>query len=214
MMFLSKSKTRAVHHYHDEREKDNKGDDGEASTSLTVWTKSLVYSCSGFTVIGSDGGLAYRVDNYTGRPDQTILMDGSGNPIFTICRRKKLRLLDYWLVYEGEVCKHSNNDMQKPMFCVRKNMRRLRQTKVDDVVAYVYCGVSENRCMYVVEGSFTHRSCKILDESRRVVAEIRKKEGLPKGASFGLEVFHLIIKPDFHCRFAMAIVLLLDQMYS
>ncbi|XP_042031454.1 protein LURP-one-related 17-like isoform X2 [Salvia splendens] len=185
MIFLSKSKSRTVHHYHDES-----GDDGEASTSLTVWTKSLVYSCSGFTVIGSDGGLAYRVDNYTGRPDQTILMDGSGNPIFTICRRKK------------------------PMFCVRKNNMRLRQTKVDDVVAYVYCGILENRCMYVVEGSFTHRSCKILDESRRVVAEIKKKEAMPKGASFGLEVFHLIIKPGFHCKFAMAIVLLLDQMYS
>ncbi|KAG6391088.1 hypothetical protein SASPL_148837 [Salvia splendens] len=206
MIFLSKSKSRTVHHYHDES-----GDDGEASTSLTVWTKSLVYSCSGFTVIGSDGGLAYRVDNYTGRPDQTILMDGSGNPIFTICRRKKLRLLDYWLVYEGEFDMKSP---QKPMFCVRKNNMRLRQTKVDDVVAYVYCGILENRCMYVVEGSFTHRSCKILDESRRVVAEIKKKEAMPKGASFGLEVFHLIIKPGFHCKFAMAIVLLLDQMYS
>ena len=91
---------------------------------------------------------------------------------------------------------------------------RLRQTKMDDVVAYVYCGILENRCMYVVEGSFTHRSCKILDESRRVVAEIKKKEAMPKGASFGLEVFHLIITAGFHCKFAMAIVLLLDQMYS
>lgn len=89
----------------------------------------------------------------------------------------------------------------------------IRQTKLG-VLAYVYCGMSENRCMYVVEGSFTHRSCKILDESMRVVAEIKKKEAMLEGASFGLDVFHLIIKPGFHCRFAMAIVLLLDQMYS
>ena len=88
MLFSSKSKSRTVHHYHDERDKENKEDSGEASTSLTVWTKSLLYGCSGFSVIGSDGGLAYRVDNYSCRPDHTVLMDGSGNPIFTICRRK------------------------------------------------------------------------------------------------------------------------------
>ncbi|XP_047973724.1 protein LURP-one-related 17-like [Salvia hispanica] len=213
MLFSSKSKSRTVHHYHEERDKENGEDSGEASTSLTVWTKSLLYGCSGFSVIGSDGGLAYRVDNYSCRPDHTVLMDGSGNPIFTICRRKKLGLLDYWLVYEGDVCKHSNNESMKPMFYARKNMS-LRQTKVDDVLAYIYCGMSEKRCMYVVEGSFRHRSCKILGESGRAVAEIKKKEAMSKGASFGLEVFDLVTKPGFHCRFAMAIVLLLDQMYS
>ncbi|KAH6761027.1 hypothetical protein C2S52_008290 [Perilla frutescens var. hirtella] len=215
MVFFLKSKSRTVvHHYHEEREKEKKRDGNEASTSLTVWRKSLIFSCSGFTVIGSDGGLAYRVDNYTGRPDEIILMDG-------------LRLLDnYWLVYDGEVGKYSNNsdDMMEsssnkeklPIFCVRKstNNYSMRQTKLDQVIAYVYCGVSEKRWMYTVEGSYAHRSCKILDDSRRVVGEIKKKQGMRGGASFGLEVFDLIVMPGFDSQFAMAFVLLLDQMFS
>lgn len=97
MLLLSKSRSGTVHHHHDERETDSKGGgdgdgdgdgNGKASTSLTVWRKSLVFNCSGFTVIGSDGGLAYRVDNYTGRPNLILLMDGSGHPIFTLSRRK------------------------------------------------------------------------------------------------------------------------------
>lgn len=124
---------------------------------------------------------------------------------------QKLRLLDYWHVYEGEVVEYNTkSSSKKPIFCVRKNMNiNMRQARVD-VLAHVYC---EKRCVYAVEGSFTHRSCKILDDSRRIVAEIKKKEALLEGASFGLEVFHLIVKPDFNCRLAMAIVLLLDQMY-
>lgn len=60
----------------------------EAYLSLTVWRKSLVYSCKGFTVIGSNGSLVYRVDNYSNRPNQIFLMDASGFPIFTICPPK------------------------------------------------------------------------------------------------------------------------------
>lgn len=77
----------------------------------------------------------------------------------------------------------------------------------------------------MVEGSYANRSCKVIDqESRRVVAEIRKKErikmggrgggGEGGGVSFGLEVFILIIHPGFDPAFAMAVVLLLDQMFS
>ena len=61
---------------------------GGAWTSLTVWRKSLVLSCNGFTVIDCKGNLVFRVDNYAGRPEEVILMDGSGKPILTICRRK------------------------------------------------------------------------------------------------------------------------------
>lgn len=61
--------------------------------SLTVWRKSLIFSCKGFTVIGSDGNLVYRVDNYSGSRSQTILMDASGKPILTICRHKVIDIL-------------------------------------------------------------------------------------------------------------------------
>lgn len=66
----------------------------------------------------------------------------------------------------------------------------------------------------MIEGSYTHRSCKVLDESRTVVAEIKRKEDIKGGVSFGLEVFLLVVQPGFDPGFAMALVLLLDQMFS
>ncbi|KAL0408129.1 UNVERIFIED_CONTAM: protein LURP-one-related 8 [Sesamum radiatum] len=218
MLLFLKSTSRTVHHCHEEEGVQyNKysSSDEEACVSLTVWTKSLVFSCKGFTVIGPDGSLVYRVDNYTGRPDQTLLMDGSGNPIFTICRRKKLGLADNcWQVYEGEMGNNDiNSSSKKPMFCVRKNTSIMR-TK-PSVLAYVSGGIlSERGQTYTIEGSYVHRSCKILDETKRVVAEIKKKEALPGGVSFGPEVFDLIVKPVIESRFAMAFVILLDQMFS
>ncbi|KAL0393601.1 UNVERIFIED_CONTAM: protein LURP-one-related 17 [Sesamum latifolium] len=178
MLLCLNSTSRTVHHYQEQQNKINVISDEAACTSLTVWRKSLVFGCSGFTVIASDGSLAYRVDNYTCRPDQILLMDGSGNPIFTIGRPKKLRLVhNYWQVYEGEVGKNIKNSSKKPVFCARKNTKLMGMTK-PNVLAYVYCGVSDvRRGTYVVEGSYGHRSCKILDESRRVVGEIKKKEG-------------------------------------
>ena len=84
------------------------------------------------------------------------------------------------------------------------------------VLAYVFRDVSDKRsCAYVIEGSYTHRSCKVLDEwSKKVVAEIRRKGETIGGVSFGVEVFQLIVQPDFEPRFAMGFVLLLDQMFS
>ncbi|KAL8543569.1 hypothetical protein ACS0TY_004217 [Phlomoides rotata] len=211
VLFLKKTTSRVVHHYHEEQENKDKH---ETSTSLTVWTKSLVFSCTGFTVIGSDGGLAFRVDNYTGRPDEITLMDGSGNPIFTICRRTKLRLLDnFWFVYEGEGKHIRSSNSTKPVFCVRKNIK-FRQTKEKNVLAYVYCGVSDKRHTYTVEGSYTHRSCKILDESGRIVGETKKKEKTVGGVSLGSDVYHLNVKPGFESGLAMVIVVLLHQMFS
>ena len=54
----------------------------------------------------------------------------------------------------------------------------------------------------------------MLDESRRIVAEIRRTDAVNSGVSFGLEVFVLIVRTGFNPNFAMAIVLLLDQMFS
>uniref|UniRef100_A0A6N2KZR9 Uncharacterized protein n=1 Tax=Salix viminalis TaxID=40686 RepID=A0A6N2KZR9_SALVM len=58
-------------------------------TLLTVWRKSLLISCNGFTVFNSCGDLVYRVDNYIDRPEELILMDGSGKSILTMRRRKR-----------------------------------------------------------------------------------------------------------------------------
>ncbi|XP_016480408.1 protein LURP-one-related 17-like isoform X2 [Nicotiana tabacum] len=191
--------------------------------SLTVWRKSLIFSCKGFTVIGSDGSLVYRVDNYSGGRNQITLMDGSGKPILTVCRHKKLRLVDNnWFIYEGEVgddnyhssSSKSSSSRKKPIFCVKKQMKILHSNI--NVLAHVYYqGMSEKRYSYIIEGSYANRSCKVLDaESRNVVAEIRKKKAVTDGVTFGLEVFVLVVMPGFDSGFAMGMVLLLDQMFS
>ncbi|KAL3499292.1 hypothetical protein ACH5RR_038385 [Cinchona calisaya] len=224
MVLFFKSRTRTIISAEDnlDHQKELKNDSNNAAEeckTLTVWRKSLLFSCEGFTVFGSDGSLVYRVDNYTGRgrrPDQLILMDGSGMPVLTMFRRKKLGLIDSWLIYEGEVDDHSNKKKKKakkPIFCVKKSLNILQANL--NALAYVYRGMSDKRhYCYVVEGSYTHRSCKVLDESRRVVAEIKRKEAIIGGVSFGLEVFNLIVQPEFDSGFAMALILLLDQMFT
>ncbi|XWS50017.1 hypothetical protein CRYUN_Cryun12cG0052300 [Craigia yunnanensis] len=202
-----------VHEEHQEQPELSKTKtQGDLCTSLTVWRKSLIISCNGFTVIGSDGSLVYRVDNYMGRPKELILMDGSGKSILTMHRKKNLRLVDTWLVYVGEVVDYctSAKSSEKPIFYVKKCINILHGNP--NVLAYVYRQSSDKRYAYMIEGSYSHRSCKVVDETKRVVAEIRRKDA--GGISFSLEVFLLIVQTGFDPGFAMALVLLLDQMFS
>lgn len=63
---------------------------GSANTSvaLTVWTKSLLFNCNGFTVFDDKGNLVFRVDNYiAGNKDEIVLMDASGKSLLTIRRK-------------------------------------------------------------------------------------------------------------------------------
>lgn len=55
---------------------------------FTVWKKSLVFNCDGFTVYDSKGNLVYRVDNYVaGGNGEIVLMNASGRALYTICRK-------------------------------------------------------------------------------------------------------------------------------
>ncbi|KAG5563335.1 hypothetical protein RHGRI_005921 [Rhododendron griersonianum] len=209
MNFFFKSKSRSrVHENNHEQECKT----GGAWQSITVWRKSPLLSCNGFTVIDSNGELIFRVENYAGRPEEVTLMDGAGKPVLTICRRNLRVLADNWFVYEGHEVGDSSS--RKPIFCARKHITIL-QPRVN-AIARVYHQPFDKRWAYVIEGSYANRSCLVLDESRRVVAEIKKKESVNGGGtvSFGAEVFLLIIRPGFSPSFAMAIVLLLDQMFS
>ncbi|MED6191495.1 hypothetical protein PIB30_000593 [Stylosanthes scabra] len=187
-------------------------------TCLTVWKKSLVINCKGFTVIDSDGNLAYRVDYYTLHPHQLTLMDASGNSLLTMHRRRtKFGLVDSWYVYEGE---NEGREKESAVFCVRKHVNILKGNGNPRVEACVYrlLGTeSEKRhghAAFTVEGSYAHRTCKVLDESKSVVAQIKRKEANCKHVSFGVDIFHLIVHPGFDPTFAMALLLLLDQMFS
>ncbi|KAJ8764941.1 hypothetical protein K2173_010406 [Erythroxylum novogranatense] len=213
MIFSSfKSLSRSVHQEHEEAETKTDG----TISSLTVWRKSLILSCKGFTVINSNGDLIYRVDSYAGRPEELLLMDGLGKSVLTVRRRKKLGvLLDSWFVYEGGDTGHccaTNQVSSNPTWHVTKHNNLLKPNQ--KALAHVFRGRSERGHCYVIEGSYTHRSCKILDGSRKEVAEIKRKEASINGVSFGLEVFLLVLEPCFDPGFAMALVLILDQMFS
>ncbi|KAK7399159.1 hypothetical protein VNO78_10335 [Psophocarpus tetragonolobus] len=186
------------------------------SLTLTVWRKSLVISCKGFTVINSYGNLVYRVDNYMVHPNEVILMDASGNCVLSMRRSRKLGLVDSWFVYEGEMEKQSerSKSRESPVYCVRKPVNILDgKAKVQAYVYRVASDSDKRHAAFTVEGSYAHRTCKVLDEYNRAVAEIKRKEP-NKHVSFGIEIFQLVVHPGFDPSFAMALVLLLDQMFS
>ncbi|KAL8216725.1 hypothetical protein R6Q57_023562 [Mikania cordata] len=209
MLRFLKPLSRTVHEDRDQDQEPSNVNGGGEPSSLTVWRKSLFVGCSGFTVINSDGDLVYRVDNYGAcRRQELVLMDASGKPILTVSRSKKLKMVDNWLVFEGEI----SSKEQKPICSARKHVNIL-WPKVKRLAQVYIEPYNNHKNMYKIEGSYMNRSCKVLDESRNVVAEIRRKETVTKGVSFGLEVFELIINQGFDSGLAMAIILLLDQMF-
>ncbi|KAL4304531.1 hypothetical protein GQ457_10G008210 [Hibiscus cannabinus] len=168
---------------------------------LTVWKKSLLFNCNGFTVFDSKGDLVFRVDNYMeGNKGEILLMDAGGNPLLTI-RRKKMSLGDHWFVYEGET-------RVNPRFSVKKSVNILR----NKCLAYV--NNQRNNIVYEIEGSYAQRNCTVYDDKRRPVAEIKRKEAVG-GVAFGTDVFRLIVRPDYiTLESAMALLILLDQMFG
>ncbi|EOY33541.1 hypothetical protein QUC31_018893 [Theobroma cacao] len=181
-------------------------DDQKREAVLTVWTKSLLFNCNGFTVFDGKGDLVYRVDNYMeGNKGEILLMDATGKPLLTI-RRKKMSLGDSWLVYEGETSVN-------PRLSVRKSVNILNSK----CLAYVSPGSTNNRnnnIMYEIEGSYSQRCCAVYDDKRRLVAEIKRKEAVG-GVAFGTDIFRLIVQPDnIRTDYAMALVILLDQMFG
>ncbi|KAI3666778.1 hypothetical protein L6452_41815 [Arctium lappa] len=165
---------------------------------LTVWKKSLVFNCYGFTVFDSNGNLLFRLDNYS-NPQILHLMDASGHSLLTI-RRKRLSLLD-WVVYQGETA------VNPPLFTVTKHVNLLNTKKS---LAHV---TTANRTIYQIEGSYTQRNCVVYDEKRRrILAEIKRKEAAVGGVAFGGDVFRLFLH-QMDAAAAMAIVIILDQMF-
>ncbi|XP_076917633.1 protein LURP-one-related 8-like [Bidens hawaiensis] len=174
---------------------------------LTVWKKSLLFNCDGFTVFDSKGNLVFRVDNYAaGNKAEIVLMDASGNSLLTI-RRKRLSLTESWLVYDGETTTN-------PRFSVSKHVNILNAKSL----AYVSTtGSPKNRnkknVAYEIEGSYSQRCCVVYDDKRRRIAELKRKEAV-RGVAFGGDVFRLVVQPEIDSTVAMALVVLLDQMFG
>ncbi|RDX94929.1 Protein LURP-one-related 8, partial [Mucuna pruriens] len=178
---------------------------------LTVWKKSLLPSCNGFTVFDSRGNLVYRVDNYiAGNKDEILLMDAAGTPLLTL-RRKEINEMNQrlslgdtsWLVFEGE-------DSVKLLFTARKLVNILN-TKC---LAHLLTGNNKKEVAYEIEGSYAKRCCTFYDNNRRKVGEMKMKEAVAGGVAFGADIFRLVLQPDMDSTLAMAFVILLDHMFG
>ncbi|XP_047060423.1 protein LURP-one-related 8-like [Lolium rigidum] len=172
----------------------------EAPTTLTVWRKSLLFDCKGFTVFDAKGNLAYRVDSYASESgDEVVLMDAAGRPAFTV-RRKRFSLHgEQWLVFAGE-------ETRRPVYAVRRSGRGKTMAHVTACAS----GGASPSPSYEVEGSYARRCCVVYDAERRAVAEVRPS---PKEV-VGTDVFRLVVQPGVGVSLAMAVVVALDQMFA
>ncbi|CAL9754737.1 unnamed protein product [Musa acuminata subsp. burmannicoides] len=184
------------------------GDDAwgkDSAVVLTVWRKSLLFSCSGFTVFDAKGDLVFRVETYgSGTAGELVLMDAAGKPLLTLRRKvlQRLSLGENWLIYDGE-------DAGNPLYSVRKHVNLLRCKALAHVTP---CG-SDGCGGYEVEGSYSRRSCTVFDDRGRAVAEVQQKEAVG-GVAFGGEVFRLVVQPDMNACLAMAVLIVLDQIIT
>ncbi|KAG2326459.1 hypothetical protein Bca52824_009187 [Brassica carinata] len=166
--------------------------DSKEAIVLTVWKKSLLFNCDGFTVYNSNGDLVFRVDNYMNSPkDNIVLMDASGLPLLSI-RRKRLSLGDCWMVYDGET-------RRDPIFTAKKNV-----------------GIMTNRrCLVSVSSKKTPKKLQNIgrEEEQEDNGGDQEKEAMVGGVAFGKDVFKLIVEPEMEPRVAMALTIILDQMF-
>nr|XP_010931418.1 protein LURP-one-related 8 isoform X2 [Elaeis guineensis] len=168
---------------------------------LTVWRKSLLFNCSGFTVFDANGSLVFRVDNYgSDSKGEVVLMDAAGKPLLTI--RRKLSLGDHWLIHNGE-------EAVNPRFSVKKHVNLFNSKALAHVAPCSGGGGVD----YEVEGSYSQRCCAVYDEQRRPVVKVHRKEPTASGVAFGTDVFRLVVQAELDTSLAMAIVIVLDQMF-
>ncbi|KAM0853355.1 hypothetical protein ACQ4PT_051116 [Festuca glaucescens] len=192
-------------------------------TVLTVWRKSLLFNCDGFTVFDATGGLAFRVDRYGsssyGRrrrraAEDVVLMDAAGKPLLTVRRKIKLSLSlgEHWVLYEGD----AGAAGAKPLLSVRRHHVGLHRRASDKTLAHITplgCSPSgADAAAYVVEGSYGRRSCAVRDArggGGAAVAEVRRKE------SVGDDVFRLVVSDRrMGAALSMGVVIALDQMFG
>jgi uncharacterized protein YxjI len=169
---------------------------------LTVWRKSLLFNCDGFTVFNAKGDLAFRVDCYGKRRAgaEVVLMDAAGRPLLTVRRKHLLSLAERWLIYDGD-----NIDSSSPLLSVRRS-----SSSSAKALAYVVTSKSNSKAeerSYVVEGSYGRRACAVRDADGDTMAEVRRKD------SVGDDVFRLVADPRLGAPMAMGFVIALDDMF-
>ena len=191
-------------------------------TVLTVWRRSLLFNCDGFTVFDARGDLAFRVDSYDAsgrRRAEVVLMDATGTPLLTVRRKRRLGVLvDHWVIYDGDAADaeaaEPSATSSKPLLSVRRRHRRASSSSSSRAKALAYVTpLQVSSSSYVVEGSYGRRACVVREPDHArgdaVVAEVRRKE-----AVLGDDVFRLVVEPRLGATLAMGLVIALDEMFA
>jgi len=174
-----------------------------SATALTIWKKSLVFSCNGFTVFNSSGNLVFRVDSYPSDPKgEVLLMDAAGRALLTM-RRKRLSLQNEWQGFPGEF-----RDAQNPLFVVRRASLRISSKNTAEV--YVRSSAKSKKPSYRVEGCYAERSFTLLNSFNEVVAEVKPKQ-VRSDIRLGGDVFNLTVRPGYNQAFVMGLIIVLDE---
>ncbi|AQK57067.1 Protein LURP-one-related 8 [Zea mays] len=191
--------------------------DGEPSTVLTVWRKSLLFNCDGFTVYDASGDLAFRVDCYAGstrrwRRAGVVLMDASGKPLLTVRRKTRLGLAERWVIYDADADDGTTTTARAtPLLSVRRRIGACCKTLAlaHSAAAGTDDAAAAAALSYVVEGSYGRRACAVREErGGAVVAEVQRKEAV------GDDVFRLVVAGSrLGAPLSMALVIALDDMF-
>lgn len=188
--------------------------EGELPTVLTVWRKSLLFNCDGFTVYDARGDLAFRVDCYAGsfrrrRRADVVLMDATGKPLLTVRRKTRLGLAERWVIYDGDADADDGTTAgATPLLSVRR--RRIGACcKTLALARPRPAAAGTDAPSYVVEGSYGRRACAVRDaRGGAVVAEVQRKEAV------GDDVFRLVVAGQrLGAPLSMALVIALDDMF-
>lgn len=181
----------------------------DSVTPLTVWKKSLLLNCSGYTVYDPNGNLIFRVDNYCSDPkNEVLLMDAAGLVLLTL-RRKRLSLQNVWQGFLGEL-----QNAQKPLFVARRSLSLFIPTNNLAEVYVLSPGIRKTKrhSDYHIKGCYAKRSFTFLNSFGDVVAEVKPKQVRSNQINLGGDVFNLVVRPGYDVAFVMGLIIILDQM--
>ncbi|CAO2181829.1 unnamed protein product [Urochloa humidicola] len=165
----------------------------------TVWMKSLVFNGNGCAVYGSDGCIAYRVDNYGCRGGREVFfMDRAGNNLIRI-QRKSFCMFRRW-----EACRCSGDGEEtRPWFRVHKAWK-------NGAAAVTMHGHNRRRT-YTVDGCSRKSDYKISGADGGIVAAIARKQ-TASGVVLGEDVLTLTVGPEVDHLLVLGLVVVCGLM--
>ncbi|KAF0919164.1 hypothetical protein E2562_028462 [Oryza meyeriana var. granulata] len=190
---------------------------------LTVRKTSHFSPGDGFAAYDhSTGRLAFRADTYgrghgggAASAGELALLGPAGEALITV-RRRRPSLHHRWQGFLG-----ARADGQKPLFSARRSsiLGGAAAGAVVELLAPLPSSFSSTYAaaeLLRVDGSFPRRCCRVVapkaeSGGEAVVAEIRRKVDEGARVVMGRDVFVLRVSAGFDAAFAMAIVLVLDQ---